>query len=764
MIEGAQSSLMIWVGLMVIIIITSVLCFTQNVGHLVSEKLIVFRMMKKSPGTTLLKRALLALTVVICIFSSIYFIINIIFDEHQREEQAKKMADQELYNGVFEFRDSDNFGDLRWSNDFLMEESGNEFEEEEKLRHTVLGDLLMDRVNMTETLIQLNTTLIEKSKSLKEKFFNLPTTSGNIQIKLPVYEKIGSEEDSNLLFQNTLDQLSSLATKWDGFKGKQSNGKIEFFFSKKTYSEDSASNINPSLLDGWLQVQPQMTKFQDYMHSRKSFVLEYGYQLKNMKSLMEKYYEDKRKLFDTFDRVNGFCFIFCLSCPIFVVLIIALRQDNLRFLLVFLWIPVMYCSYNLTKQSGYLVSYGGILNTGCANLQNFSQTFKLPLEKADRLPSYIPRTPLEEKVDDADSYEEFASNIEKCGLGESKIFADKKFNQMAEDKKAYFEWWFDNQADLNLEEDSFNDNTVNAYIADLNNSLGFKGNFSTTSTDQNSTEVEFMSIFLSLSSATDFSFDRETHNSTQREKGNCSVSQDQWVPEQQFCPQGYTYRSPTKFKKFSKISKSQKNCFSIFDWSDDDLKERYSNPVFSSSCTNQTLNDNEADYGQFVIDFHTRVKEFSENIQNSLNSSLEYFNGVQQRLQSLPQTVKQLNETLEKEAEYVEKLSQKLFLYNQTNDCSFIKRAAINFTDYFCYPEMKNVDNFFQSFSILAIISYILGLILAILGCVFYDNPEDVDDYREMEMETVENFGNNQGKISYVSMNSMHDLDLSAME
>lgn len=67
---------------------------------------------------------------------------------------------------------------------------------------------------------------------------------------------------------------------------------------------------------------------------------------------------------------------------------------------------------------------------------------------------------------------------------------------------------------------------------------------------------------------------------------------------------------------------------------------------------------------------------------------------------------------------------------------------------------MESLDQYYQSFSIIAVSSLVLSIILGILGCGFYNNPQDPLDYREMEMETVDNFGGMSGKISYVSMNS----------
>ena len=83
-------------------------------------------------------------------------------------------------------------------------------------------------------------------------------------------------------------------------------------------------------------------------------------------------------------------------------------------------------------------------------------------------------------------------------------------------------------------------------------------------------------------------------------------------------------------------------------------------------------------------------------------------------------------------------MTEQLFVFNQTNSCTFVKEFSEGFYDQFCENEMNFFDGFEQHVAFIAILALLLGLILATYGCGFYDLPEDGFnqnmEYKEMEL------------------------------
>jgi hypothetical protein len=101
--QGENSPNTIWISLIVIMIILFLLCFIQNCGYLINDKMVLGKMIcTGGPTTTLLKKSLIGLALVTCFFSGIYFLINI---SHKYEEgKAKTLKDMEkaMTDGVIQ--------------------------------------------------------------------------------------------------------------------------------------------------------------------------------------------------------------------------------------------------------------------------------------------------------------------------------------------------------------------------------------------------------------------------------------------------------------------------------------------------------------------------------------------------------------------------------------------------------------------------------------------------------------------------------------
>ena len=867
---NSNESSRFWIGFILITILTVFVCITQNCGHLVNEKMVCSSFFEGSASTTLIKQSMLALSIIVCFFSSIYFVINSAYNEFEHKDMNLCSFDQEAYNVVQEYRDyRSGGGDIEWSNNFFFNKFYDDFEDEEAFRRGGLADLLLDRGKIGDKLVQGNSSLVTLTQALPLKLFNMPIPNGNIAIKLPVYQKVGIFGTKNFMFNDTFDDFSRIYKKINQVKDLENQAKLEEFFkpnliildsgASKTldsstdsgdeaktvsvtpdqrilqFSEftrdgqkdgrrisfqgpfsknqahaapvkpkkppanripkgitpDSAikdiktknanknstvvassgknkTNANKNLNKSVKKPKPPSniatpSLFTQYFNQRKSFVVEAGFQAQNLKKIIETYYNDKNEMFDSYDLVNWFCFFITITCALQAIAFIIFRLEKWRNLLIFLWFPVMFISLLISYKSLKLVGAGSMLYTGCESIANFTKTYEFSPEFLEIMPTWIPRNELQQKVNKTTYIQTFQENLKGCG--EDPTFAAPLFTTMYQRKSGFFTWWLDHEVSLRVELEDDRDIAITNYINRIHEYLNFTSKwFNRTALNQTEYSNSMFYGFDSLTSMTDFSFNAP--NSAQNKTGECLISQDQWVLNPKFCNKTHTYKSNKSLipSKFSKISKNEKLCFSIFDWNEKIVGTRYSDKNFKH-CKSQVQSENQKNvtYAEDITSQWIKTRVFVDSVFYSLRESLVSLNEIQNMTKEIQGWRLQRNQSVRKESNYVSELAQALIMYNQTNNCSFIKEGLVNLTNNFCVNEQNNIDRYYENFSILAFITFSLGLILGILGCGFYYNPPDIIDFREIEMETVENFSNRGsgglGKISYVSMDSAHDFD-----
>lgn len=767
--DGTANS---WYILIWLILTAFVICFTQNCGHLLQKQLVMANSCSGGSSTTLIKRSLLALCIITSSFAGIYFIINTRFDEYMTKEKAMYSVNKTLWNAVIGYNNEKSFDDLQWSLDYVYTHFYEDFKNEEKFRKGEFGDLLSDADKTLDLFINNKLKLVEKGKSFMERSFNMPLVNDNKKLKLDIYEKVGQPGTEGFIFNSTVESYDRLSKKWNDIK-KEVNQ--ESFFSNPSSSKistigESKENkvTNEKTTDDGEDEQPdfkpstemedfnfKVTKFQEYYNDRKGFVVEAGYQVRNVRKFVEKYYDDKNELFESYDSLNWFSFIICITCSTIAVAIVGFRLTKLRYLLILLWAPVLLVSLWLTYKSISLMAYGGMIYTGCQTFANFTDNFEFNSSRVEPFFLFINRTGVEAKVNHSRNLDMFKERVVSCGKGEETLFNEKLFTKMSDEKIDFASWWFDHRSEMFIPIDDFESKNIASYLSDLEKYANYSAYDSTKMQDEKYEETPVYALD-TLSSVTSFDFLRKDNNSVQLKKGNCSVSKDQWVLAKAHCYKPYAFQSNSSLTpaKFGALDKNSPSCFSIFDWSTEQVTTRYTNASFEA-CNNQTIGEANLTYADFMIKLHSQVQDFAISLNESITRNLQYFNDLKNKTEIIKSHLTLLNQSIEVENDFVEDISQGLFIFNQTNNCSFIKESFFNVSRDFCYAEQINTDTYFQSFSILSVISFFLGLILGGLGCGFFNNPIDVDDYRELEMETIENFTTGNGRISYVSMHSM---------
>lgn len=764
-----------WYILAWLIITTFVICFTQNCGHLFQKRLVVANSCSGGSSTTLIKRSLLALTIITCAFVSIYFIINTRFDEYLTKNKAVYSVEKYLYNSVIEYKNEDS-GDLEWSLDYIYDEFYQVFKDEEKFRTGELGDLLNDRDSTLQMMLNDKVKFEEKVKILAEKKFNLPLVNDNKILELPIYSIIGQLGTKEFLFNKTLESYDKLSKIWNDLKTEVSQE--SFFVSIHSNKKDSSledsttpateknkgnnpDDVNqpeptyPSTTTPTSQFDFGVTYFQEYYNERKAFVVELGYQIRNFKELIKDYFKDKNEIFDGLDKLNWISFFVCIICSALAVVIVSFRIEELKIALIGAWVPVLIMSLMLTYSAIKLTAFGGLIYTGCQKYADFVENFEFNSSKTEPFFELIPREGIEIRLNNSHDLGIFKKMFKACGSGEEKNFNNELFSKMHSDKLKFASWWYDHKSILNIPSNEFEIGILEDYLKNLTQYENF-GNLAQI----NKTEIKYENSPLFsldyLSSLTSYKFARNNKSSYQNNTGNCKISQDQWVLIPSHCRKPYKFVSNSSYspKKFSEISGTDTPCFSIFEWTAEQVESRYDNTTFLD-CKNQTSGEANITYADFINKFHSQVKAFAIDLNTSISESIAFFEETLNNSKNIKSHLDKLNKSLSLENEYVHEISQGLFIFNQTNQCSFIKKSLFNISRDFCYAEQINIDSYFQSFSILSVISFFLALILAGLGCGFYDNPVDVEDYRELEMETIENFATGNGRISYVSMHSM---------
>lgn len=768
--QGDDSPSSMWVSLIIIMFILFIVCFSQNCGHLINEKMVLSRACcAGGPTTTLMKKSLIALAIVTCFFSGIYFLINITHDYESGKTSTLKSVEKALTDSVIQTVDD---GELTWTNDIFFSPNYDGFKEEEQFKNKFLTELILDKRGINGELVRLNSSLIEKSNSMFERVFNMPLVIGNKAIRLPLYEQINEIDDENFMFKDALAKYLAIAAKYSEIsKSTSPNGGLRDFFSLPAEIEEAPEDSQGNPVPVPEPPKEQKSLFNDYYNGRKNFVIEYGYQGRNVEKILRNYYDDKVNQFEGFDNLNKITFFTCLVCTAITVLIVALRLDNVKNCLVIQWFPVLLVSLILAYNCAKLIGFGGILYTGCSKLEKLSQNFNISSTNGTHTeikskeidysltPKWTPRSTIEMQVLSPPLIDNFKEHFRKCGLQIEENFNQPLLNEMIDHKVNYYSFFEQNQNKFDFDKHLADETSLGAFYDQV---VGYH-NFSdpyfdkTTYADKDQYDNSIFPTFDILTSLTSY----EMKNSIQKDKGECSRVRDQWVLQEKDCHADYPFVENTgEVSEATFVAENVRHraCFKLVDWSVANLTARYSGAFHGckkiKNGTDSDGNEITAHFEEFTIKYFTDAQVFINMVLNSLNHTETYFLDLLDKYRVVNKTTYELSTALDREAKYIEQLSESLLIFNQSNSCDFVPKHVVELYNNFCIQEMKSADQYYQSFSIIAITSLTLSIILGILGCGFYNNPVDPLDYREMEMETVDNFGGMSGKISYVSMNS----------
>jgi hypothetical protein len=165
----------------------------------------------------------------------------------------------------------------------------------------------------------------------------------------------------------------------------------------------------------------------------------------------------------------------------------------------------------------------------------------------------------------------------------------------------------------------------------------------------------------------------------------------------------------------------------VAEWTDELVEDRYST-IFNSckdikNGTDSSGDDTYAKYGEFTINLIKDAGEFVTKLKESIQSNYEFFQDMNQKYGAVNTTTYQLSTALDRESKYIEKLSESIIQFGQGNSCDFVPKHTVQLYNNFCAVEMKATDSYYESFSVIAVASLVLSIVLGLLGCGYYNNP-----------------------------------------
>ena len=144
------------------------------------------------------------MSLLLLVLVTLYLISVSLTDPEESKSDVICQLNAFLYEGVVQH--SDKSGTIDWSNKKLASENYEIFAKENSQRLETVGPLVEITENFGSTLLQVNASLEQKTVSLYEKTFKMPTLNGTRDVILPIYWAINTtnQQAETYLFYSTV--------------------------------------------------------------------------------------------------------------------------------------------------------------------------------------------------------------------------------------------------------------------------------------------------------------------------------------------------------------------------------------------------------------------------------------------------------------------------------------------------------------------------------------------------------------------------------
>lgn len=729
----------LWMVVIIFGLVLFACCFVQNLGHVFYPRLVLASVFFKPRGMIyLVKDSLIALSLIVCCFICIILVVNGVRDESKEDiRDVKCESDKSIYSIIV----GDNYTSLNssvWDSESIFNSGFDTIIGEFDDRVDNLGGFLNERANLSNSLFELNTSLVQKCQNLFEKKFSFPLYNGNENLGLPIFEEIGDPDNTQkFIFSGLVDTLSS---------------------NIKQLGDISNTLIHTGGFEYFSRKNRTKSKVEDYFDTRINFTQEFISKAIWLRNGHKVYSENKAHYIKIIEKVNIAFGILTILSTLASLVVLGLRLKRLRLVLVLVWIPSFFIFFLMCMLNIWLIANGGALNGTCKQIEGYLGVKMISSENEISHPGKQEantdsgRT-VHESDNLGDNNSTFQSSVVEC-LGSKSIFHQKDLEEIMATQNGFVEWWNEHKNIFEILELDFNIEKIEIFREKIQKFSKFDDEyFHKKSGDK---ESNLMDVYSRLTSLTHYA---NPDPSYQKSKGQCEISKDQWTVDGKFCADIRNLRrkgSNFTAEKFQNLGKTgNENCFILQDWDLGDIKERYNDKEFAQ-CAKQVQAEEEIPYSLFLVNYFGKSINSTQEYSKYLSTILDYFEETVFKVSKLEEKFRLFNDTFTDHKEMVDSLNHSLPIFHNSNNCSVAKRSVEYLIQGVCAKELNFWDKFYQDNTIATFAVLLHGLVLSFLGCCFYNLPDNVSNYTEIEMisylekDTVQA---NQG-LSYVKFES----------
>ena len=437
--------------------------------------------------------------------------------------------------------------------------------------------------------------------------------------------------------------------------------------------------------------EDNMIMFDKYFRDRRDFSVEFGYLTRNFIQMIYQYYDDKGEYFNYNQLMMQIACAVIVFCTLLSSAILYFRIDWISHLMLYLWLPVALVSFYYLYYIFSLVRLGETIYTGCLGVGSLlvDKNFKLDASQILQVRNISTKSAIEERAFSSYPIDNFASSFSKCGSGEDTSLGSAELKKDMDRREYVASSWLQAVSSYSYKTPE-EEKILFEYMYDL---YPYYTNSSKVFDDISITErnLSVSETFYLLNNATNVAPPIPGGESAQK-IGGCKAMNDYWAWDPNKCDSDYMYHNKAHLN--STIDQiGEKNCLVIFQWNTTEIQERYTESIFSGcSYTNSTPDDPYSTYAQFAVGTFNQTSIFSESLRSSIASSFDYFSKADKMMTVLSNVRTLLNENIQKETDLVYQMVEQIAIYNQTNNCGFLKGKVKEFSDNFCTGEMQFYD------------------------------------------------------------------------
>jgi len=732
--HGKFSRIMFWWwSLITVICILAAFCAFENIGILTCKSLVSYGTFKGGIKTTIIKWSLLLIGAVTAALLIIYLLIVIFHNPNDKAEEVLCELDIIREESVVQHKAEN--GDILWDNtkfgsigsDFLINETEH--------RVLKLKPLFDEYLKFAKDISALAVSLPEKSISLYEKIFVFPLNNANSSLKLPPYQALNASNGTNIpfLFNSTLDNLQRVHTEYD---------KLFSIFS----------TFDSSQIFSLLQNQDGQELFNHYLDDRIEFAIELGYYSGNFIKFIEQYYSDKFDLSDSYFLLYVLSLILTITAVGFGGASTYINNRICKYTMLALWAPFALLGIWFIFGIMRIVKDSAAVYTGCNELIETTNNFTFETPAFSKFKVYVERNPIEQISSTMMPASVFSERLESCGSPGGHIYNSEELNKILANKRLLIENWYKYMNPFEFVPDFIEDKPqyfINLLRPFYRNESTFFFQRSELGNAALQDSLDFISNLTTYEA-----------NTLQSSEGECHKTRDIWVWNKEGCHQGYKYQENNGVFNISIDSIDGRNCFGITEWDIDSVRNRYRSALKDCRILDPETNTT---FASKTEDALSQAITSANMLSSSITSTYIYFINMTTSIQNWQFTQVEFEKSVKMESNYVDRLSQLLFIYSTGNDCLFLKEMPRRFEEVFCASELVYFDQLQQVFLLFALGSTVMMIVLGILGFGYYENPSDFFDqnmeYREMEIESC-----TYDNKSMHSMNSGHKIYVSRFE